>query len=40
MKSLLKKAKTAVETINSKQKLSEQKAAILESEKNILQRQL
>ena len=36
MKGLLKKAKAAVETINSKQKLSEQKAAMLENEKNLL----
>lgn len=40
MKNLLKKAKAAVETINSKQKLSEQKAAMLENERNLLQRQL
>lgn len=40
MKALLKKAKAAVETINSKQKLSEQKAAMMENERNLLQRQL
>ena len=40
MKGLLKKAKVAVETINNKQKLTEQKLTLIETEKNVLQKQL
>jgi hypothetical protein len=40
MRTLLKKAKLAVETINSKQKLTEQRVSIVENEKNLLYRQL
>lgn len=40
MKALLKKAKVAVETINSKQKLAEQRIVIVENERNLLNRQL
>lgn len=40
MKALLKKAKVAVETINNKQKLTEQKLALVETEKGVLAKQL
>lgn len=40
MKALLKKAKVAVESINTKYKLAEQKLAISENEKNMISRSL
>jgi len=40
MKGLLKKAKVAVESINNKQKLAEQKIAIVEAEKAVVAKQL
>lgn len=40
MKGLLKKAKVAVESINNKQKLAEQKIAIVETEKAVVAKQL
>jgi hypothetical protein len=36
MKGLLKKAKVAVETINNKYKLTEQRLSLVETEKNVL----
>lgn len=40
MKNLLKKAKVAVESINSKHKQAESRIAIVENERNMVHKQL